>query len=273
MLYGSLTGNITDPSGAPVPGAKVEALNVSTGVAQQTTTQSDGIYRFVELLPGTYKVRVSAPGFATVVADNVRVEVNSLKRVDAQLNVAQVQQRVTVTSELPLLETDRSDVHSNLTAAEVQNLPAISSEGSSFQALYKVIPGFTPPMESNSAGGNPQRAMTSNVNGQSTQGNNTTIDGVADAYPWLPNNIAYVPPTDAIETVNIETNSFDAEQGQAGGAVINVQIKSGTNQFHGDAHELPHRQVAVGAQLFQSAEFQEAGKHFQRIRRLHGRAD
>jgi hypothetical protein len=92
-------------------------------------------------------------------------------------------------------------------------------------------------MESNSAGGNPQRAMTANVNGQSSQGNNTRIDGVQDAYPWLPNNIAYVPPVDAIETVNVATNSFDAEQGTAGGAIVNVQIKSGTNAFHGDAHE------------------------------------
>lgn len=92
-------------------------------------------------------------------------------------------------------------------------------------------------MESNSAGGNPQRAMTANVNGQSSQGNNTRIDGVQDAYRWLPNNIAYVPPVDAIETVNVATNSFDAEQGAAGGAIVNVQIKSGTNAFHGDAHE------------------------------------
>ncbi len=106
-------------------------------------------------------------------------------------------------------------------------------------------------MENNSAGGNPQRAMTSNVNGQSSQGNNTRIDGVQDAYPWLPNNIAYVPPTDAIETANVVTNSFDAEQGNAGGAVVNVQIKSGTNQFHGDAHELHTDNALVNLNYFQ----------------------
>jgi Carboxypeptidase regulatory-like domain/TonB dependent receptor-like, beta-barrel len=238
VLYGSLTGNVTDPSGAPIVGAHVEALNVNTGITKEATTDSSGIYRFVEVLPGTYKVTVSAGNFASAEIENIRVDANSVRRADAQLKVAQVKQSVTVTTEAPLLQTDRSDVHSNLTATEVQNLPAISSEGSSFQALYKIIPGFTPPMESNSAGGNPQRAMTSNVNGQSTQGNDTTIDGVRDSYPWLPANIAYVPPTDAVETVNIETNSFDAEQGDAGGALINVQIKTGTNSFHGDAHEL-----------------------------------
>jgi len=155
-----------------------------------------------------------------------------------------------VTTEAPLPQTDRADLHTDLSAAEIRSLPAISSEGKSFQALYKIIPGASLPMENNSAGGNPQRAMTSNVNGQSSQGNNTRIDGVQDAYPWLPNNIAYVP-TDAIETANVVTNSFDAEQGNAGVVVVNVQIKSGTNQFHADAHELHTDNALVNLNYFQ----------------------
>ena len=102
-------------------------------------------------------------------------------------------------------------------------------------------------MEANSAAGNPQRAISANVNGQSIQGNNTRIDGAQNSYPWLPQNIAYVPPADAIETVNIVTNAFDAEHGTAGGAAMNVQIKSGTNQFHGSAHEF-HTDNALRAQ-------------------------
>ncbi len=238
VLYGSLTGTVHDPSGAVISGAKIQAMEARTGVVQQTATDSSGIYRFTTLLPGTYRVTISAPGFASQETNNVGVSVNSVARVDASLQVAQQTQNVVVTTEAPLLQTDRADVHSDLSAAQIQSLPAISSEGRSFQALYRIIPGSGLPMESNSAGGNPQRAMTSNINGQSTQGNNTRIDGVPDAYPWLPNNIAYVPPTDAIETVNVVTNSFDAEQGQASGAWVNVQTKSGTNQFHGDAHEL-----------------------------------
>jgi len=237
VLYGSLTGAVNDSSGAVLSGATVTALETRTGITQQANTDASGIYRFTTLLPGTYKVTIAASGFATQQTPNVRVGVNEVTRVDAQLKVAGANQSVTVTVEVPLLQTDRSDVHTDLNAAQVQSLPAISSEGKSFQALYKIIPGASIPSESNSAGGNPQRAMTSNVNGQSTQGNNTRIDGVQDAYPWLPANIAYVPPTDAIETVNVVTNSFDAEQGSAGGAVVNVQIRSGTNQFHGDAHE------------------------------------
>ncbi len=102
--------------------------------------------------------------------------------------------------------------------------------------------------------------MTTNVNGQSLQGINTRIDGAADAYPWLPANVAYVPPADAVEAVNIVTNSFDAEQGMAGGAAVNVQIKTGTNQFHGkgssslpirnSARETISRPILPGLQLF-----------------------
>lgn len=238
VLYGSLTGTVVDPSGAVVSGAKVQVVGATTGVTSEATTDSSGIYRFTTLLPGAYNVTISAPGFANQVTNNVIVAVNSVARVNASLQLAKSTQNVVVTTEAPLLQTDRADVHSDINAAEVQSLPSISSEGRSFQSLYKIVPGASLPMENNSAGGNPQRAMTSNVNGQSSQGNNTRIDGVPDAYPWLPNNIAYVPPTDAIENVNVVTNSFDAEQGQTQGAWVNVQTKSGTNQFHGDAHEL-----------------------------------
>ena len=238
VLYGSLTGTVTDASGAVVSGAGVTALEVRTGVTQNATTDSSGIYRFATLLPGTYRVTITAPGFSRQETPDVRVSVNAVTRVNSQLKVGTATENVTVTTEAPLLQTDRSDVHTDLNTAQVQSLPSISSEGKSFQALYRIIPGASLPMENNSAGGNPQRAMTSNVNGQSSQGNNTRIDGVPDAYPWLPNNIAYVPPTDGIETVNVATNSFDAEQGNAGGAWVNVQTKSGTNHYHGDVHEL-----------------------------------
>jgi len=255
VLYGSLTGNVTDPSGAGVAGARAEALDVNTGVVSQGVADSDGIYRISELQPGVYKVTISAPNFGNFVTNGVRVDANTVQRVDAQLTLAQQQQSVTVTGEAPLLQTDRSDVHTDLTSNQIQSLPAISSEGASFQALYKIIPGFSLPVENNSAGGNPQRAMTSNVNGQSTQGNDTRIDGVQDLYPWLPNNIAYVPPEDAIDSVNIVTNSYDAEQGTAGGASINVHTKSGTNAFHGDAHELHTDKSLWALNYFNPANF------------------
>ena len=237
VLYGSLTGTVTDASGALVSGARVTALEVRTGVTSQATTDSSGIYRFTTLLPGTYKVSIAAPSFSTQETPGVHIGANVVARVDAQLKVANTSQSVTVTTEAPLLQTDKSDVHTDLSSQQIQNLPTMGSQGRNFQSLLRTIPGAGLTAETNSQAGNPQRAINSNVNGQSNQGVNTRIDGAQDAYPWLPANVAYVPPAGAIEAVNVVTNSFDAEQGMAGGAAVNVQIKSGTNQLHGDVHE------------------------------------
>jgi len=249
VLYGSLTGNVTDPSGATIPSSQVEALNVKTGVAREIITDTSGIYLFRELQPGVYKVTAKGTNFGTKAFEDVRVDPNTETRVDFHLEVASQAAVVEVTGAPPILQTDRADVHSELQAADIQSLPNSSSEGRSFQALYKVIPGFTPPSETNSAAGNPQRSMTSNVNGGSTQGNATRIDGAGDTYTWLPANVAYVPPPDAIESVNVVTNSYDAEQGGSNGAVINVITKSGTNEFHGSAHEF-HTDQALGAENY-----------------------
>jgi Carboxypeptidase regulatory-like domain len=237
VLYGSLSGVVTDATGAAIPNANVQAFESQKGIRQQTTTDASGLYRFSEMLSGTWNVTVSAPGFNPAETDNVRVDASAVARVDEKLAIGTVQQNVTVTTAPPLLQTDRADVHTVISTEELQALPSISSEGKSFQELYRIIPGASLPQENNSAAGNPSRAMTSNFNGQSSQGNDTRIDGILDAYPWLPNNVAYVPPSDSIETVNIATNSFDAEQGMVNGAAVNVQIKTGTNQFHGDVHE------------------------------------
>src|SRR5438094_4764486 len=235
VLYGSLTGNVTDPSGAAVRGERVESFDMGKVVAHEAPADVNGIYRFVELLPGTNKVTISAPNFEMQVTLGVRVAANEVQRVDARLKIASATQNVTVTAEAPLLQTDKADVHTDLTGQVVDNLPSAGSQGRNFQSLLQLIPGAGLTSETNSLAGNPERAMNTNVNGQSNQTVNTRIDGVQDAYPWLPANVAYVPPSDAIQEVNVVTNSFDAEQGMAGGAAVNVQIKSGTNQFHGSA--------------------------------------
>lgn len=134
----------------------------------------------------------------------------------------------------------------------MDNLPTAGSQGRNFQSLLRVIPGAGLTAETNSLSGNPQRAINTNVNGQSNQGVNTRIDGTQDAYPWLPANVAYVPPADAIQEVNVVTNSFDAEQGLAGGAAVNVQIKSGTNQFHGTGVWFTTNQDLTARNYFQT---------------------
>ncbi|MBV9147263.1 MAG: TonB-dependent receptor [Acidobacteria bacterium] len=233
VLYGTLTGNVTDPSGAVVPNAKVEAVNTLTGVSRSTTTDSSGAYHFQDVQPGTYKVTITATGFATAVAENIAVTQNTVKRADIGLKVAQAETVVNVNTEQQLLQTDKADVHTDLTTQQVEELPTAGSQGRNFQSLLRLIPGAGLTAETNSLAGNPQRSINENFNGQSQQTVNTRLDGAQDAYPWLPSNVAYVPPSDAIETVNVSTNNFDAEQGMAGGAAVNVRIKSGTNHYHG----------------------------------------
>lgn len=252
VLYGSITGDVIDPSKAAVPGAHVEAVDVATGVSHQTTTNAGGIYRFEDIQPGIYKVTVSAANFGAKAVENIRVEANNVARVDVELALAQQAVTVTVTEAAPLLQTDKADVHTDLTRREVDELASAGSQGRNFQALLQLIPGAGLASETNSLAGNPERAMNTNVNGQSNQGVNTRIDGVQDAYPWLPANVAYVPPSDAIEEVNITTNSFDAEQGMAAGAAVNVQIKSGTNQYHGSADWFHTDQNFAALNYFQS---------------------
>jgi hypothetical protein len=240
VLYGSLTGNVLDPTGASVPAAKVEAQNVATGVTRQAQTDVRGTYLFSDLQAGTYKVTAQAAGFQTVTTENVTVNANEVRRIDFNLAVSQATQTLEVSAASVLLQTDKADVHAEITNQEITQLPYNGGEGKNFQSLLYLVPGANAiaTREANSEAGNPARAQTLFMNGVSSQSVSTKIDGATDAYPWLPVNVAYIPPPEAIETVNIATNSFDAEQGEAGGAAVNVQIKSGTNQLHGVLFEM-----------------------------------
>lgn len=237
VLYGSLTGNVVDASGGSVPNAKVEALNVATGIARQGSTDDHGGYLISDLQQGVYKVTITAASFGTVIEQGVTVDANTVRRVDAQMQVAQVNQTVTVDATAAALQTDRANVSAEIRPTEITELPMNSNATRNFQSVYLLIPGVTPPASEHSEAGNPQAALGVNVNGASYNNNNTRIDGVSDLYPWLPEIAAYIPAMEAIGTVNVVTASFDAEQGLAGGSVVNVTIKSGANQFHGTAWE------------------------------------
>ncbi len=240
VLYGSLTGNVTDPAGAAVPGVNVEALNQGTNVRFEANTDDRGVYRFTDLQIGLYKVTMTAKSFATFVETDVQVQGNEVRRVDVQLKIAQTTETVQVSADSVVLQTDKADIHAQVSQTEVTELPYNGTEGKNFQALLLLQPGAQTTAgtgEANSQAGNPQRAITVSMNGVSSQANSTRLDGVTDSYPWLPVNVAYTPPPEAIETVNVVTNSFDAEQGMAGGAAVNVTIKSGTNDLHGTLFE------------------------------------
>src|ERR1044072_8107150 len=244
VLYGSLVGNVTDPNGAAVSGAKVEVTNLATGSVSSVTTDDRGGYSLNDLQVGVYKVTISRASFKTTIREDVRTEANKTYLFDAALEVGGVEETVVVTAtEEATLQTDRGDVNVTQSARQINDLPLFGSIGRNYQSLMYLIPGTTrgtggffingSGTEDNSAAGNPQRSMSFNVNGVSRLQNNTKIDGLSAIYPSVPGNNVYVPPAEAIQEVNIVTNAFDAEQGLAGGAAVNVSIKTGGNDFHG----------------------------------------
>jgi Carboxypeptidase regulatory-like domain/TonB dependent receptor len=235
VLYGSITGNVTDSSGAVVAGATVTITHKETGQSRDGVTDANGGYDFPTLQAGTYSIKVGKSGFKTVTKENVAVTLNTVTRADISIEVGQVTENVLITADAAQLKTDRAEVSSELTSRPLRDLPV--ALGRNYQNLFRTLPGITPPENAHSIPSNPSRALVFNVNGASRSSNNTRIDGVSTTNVWLPHVTAYVPALESIETVNVVTNSFDAEQGLAGGAAINVQIKSGTNDFHGSAFE------------------------------------
>jgi hypothetical protein len=158
VLYGTISGNVTDNSGAVISNGSVTAVNVATGTSRTVTTNSEGIYQIQDLQPGTYTVTVTATGFAPFKATGVQVNPNQITRSDAQLVVGTSQQAIEVNSaSQPVLQTDKADVNTEINPVQLAELPTTSSYGRNFQSLYKLVPGFTPPSEQNSSGGNPMR--------------------------------------------------------------------------------------------------------------------
>jgi hypothetical protein len=238
VLYGSLTGKISDASNAAVPNATVTVINEANGVTRSTTANDQGEYKIPDLQPGPYSVVINQTGgFSKFTQKNVTVSVNQETRVDVTLQLASVASEVTINSAAPLLQTEDAEVNHNITQTQIAELPITSSQGRNFQTLYTLIPGAAAVGEQNSTASNPSRAMSVNVNGVEYNSNTTRIDGAVNYYGWLPYLVAYVPPADSIQTVNFATNSFNAEQGVAGGASVNIITKSGTSQFHGSLWE------------------------------------
>lgn len=231
VLYGTLIGNVVDAQSSGIPNATVALQNSSIGFQARQQTDSRGVYEFLNLQPGIYTLRVEASGFAAFEAKEIAVSVNQTSRVDAQLRLGSVNETITVGAEVALLQTDRADVTREVTTKELTNLPIGGYRN--YQSLLNLVPGTTPARSQNAITDTPQRSFVVNVNGVSRSINNTRIDGASNTFTWLPQHTYYVPPLESIETVNISTNAFDAEQGLAGGAAVSVITKSGGNAFRG----------------------------------------
>ena len=235
ILYGSIVGNVRDSQGAVVPGATVTIVNKQTNLTRDTTTDAEGSYSLVNVLPGPYDVKISLTGFREAVRSNVPVTIGQISRVDLTLEVGALTETVTVQSAAELLQTDKADVHTELKSAEITAMPL--NQFRNYQALLNLVPGATPARFNNAETDTPARSLTTYVNGQSSYQNTTRTDGATNVNIWLPNHLMYVAPAETIDTVNVSTNNFDAEQGMAGGAAVTVVTKSGTNQLKGSAFE------------------------------------
>jgi len=233
-VSGTLLGTVQDTTGANVANAKVTATNTATSTVYESVTNDAGNYTVPNLPPGTYSITVAAQGFKKETHQNVDVLINSSTRVDFAISPGSVSEEVMVTTAPPLLQTDRADISTKLETRQIADLPL--STNRNFQSLLNLVPGSTPATYEHSQFFNAQGALQTRVNGIPRMGNLYQIEGIDDDERTGLLQII-IPPADAIQSVDITTNNFDAELGRAIGAVTNVTLKSGANTFHGSAFE------------------------------------
>jgi hypothetical protein len=246
VLYGSIVGQVSDSSGAVVPRATVKVTHIETNETISTSTNSAGLYAFNSIPAGTYDVTITAPGFSAFKAVKTPVGINTVVRVDATLPVGELRQSVNVSAESARLETDRADVHEDITATQFEDLPQATR---TYEGLLALVAGVTPPAADSGGTNNPAKSMILSANGTSNEGTDVRIEGVSAVNAWVQFFSTAVPSTEAIQSVNMVTNSADVDQSLASGATINVQLKGGTNQFHGEVYEY-HEDNALKARPF-----------------------
>jgi len=229
-VTGTLLGNITDSSGAAVPGVTVTATEVDTTVSRTAVSNEAGHYTFPSIQNGKYTITAELQGFKKVSRPNIEVAVNTTVRVDLTLEVGAVTEAVNVSAESPVLQTDRTDTGRIIESKMVTDIPLTFNRN--FQALLVTVPGATRPHREHSQFFNSQDSLSTEVNGQSRLANNTMIEGLDDNQKTGLLQVI-IPAADALETVSVTTSNYDAEFGRSGGAITNVTIKSGTNQLKG----------------------------------------
>ena len=230
---GRIFGNLTDPSGAAVAGATVVVTNVQRGTSRTLTTDQSGAYAAPDLQPGTYKIHVEARGFKSVERANVQIEVATDVRADFSLQPGQVSETVTITEDVPLVNTTSATLGGTLSNKEINDLPL---NGRNYENLLQLRPGVM-----RYPGGG---FSTTSTNGLRAEDNAYFIEGLFNSEPFSGQGIingagiagdsATILPIDAIQEFNVQENP-PAEYGWKPGAVINVGLKSGTNSLHGTA--------------------------------------
>ena len=221
---GIVSGYITDPTGAVIPGASVTLTNVATTVSRSTTTNDEGFYRFDAVDLGAYQVTLSASGFGAIEKTNIVVNANQTSTVDAQLTPGGQNVTIDVVAESgAALQTEAPVRGGNISPRQVTELPFSSRNPVS---LALTLPGVS----SNRAGFG---VDTFSVNGARGRSNNFLIDGTENNDISIAGQGFQITNPDAVQEVSVQTSNYDAEFGRAGGAVVNTITRSGTNEFHG----------------------------------------
>jgi hypothetical protein len=234
---GTITGTISDPAGAVVANANIEARNVETGAISQAASSTTGNYTIAELPAGTYELDVTVPGFKKFVRTGLIVQAAQTIRVDATLDVGNTTESVTVNAEAPLLKTESGELSNTVSTQTMDTLPllTIGSNSSGIRnpfnmvamlpgAYYQPAPPFTGPTVH--INGTPAGSETVLVEGM--DGTNILGQGA---------NQQNQPGMDSIQEWTVQTSNYSAEFGQAGSAVMNITMKSGTNQYHGSLYD------------------------------------
>jgi outer membrane receptor protein involved in Fe transport len=243
----SILGTATDSSGAVLPGAMVTVASPATGIRKTAITGSEGQYAIRYLAPGTYDVTINAQGFAPQRRTGIVLQLNQQDKIDFALGAGAEQQTVQVEGGQPLLQSENAALGAVIDAERTQNLPL---NGRKFNDLAVLTPGvsvYNPDLHSSSTDGS---AISSN-GGRSTWGQ-INVDGIT----MVNNRHAYVnlfPSIDAIEEFTVQTGNYSAEYGGSAGSNVNIQLKSGTNAFHGSVFEFIRNDAVDARNYFRPA--------------------
>src|SRR3989454_4897531 len=234
---GTILGTVSDPTGAVIPGVSVTLTHTATGLARTIITDEKGEYFGPSLPPGVYSITAELAGFKKVSLQNVQLGVDQKIRMDLMLEIGQVTDSVTIESAAPLGQTESSDLSATVSETQIKNLPL---NGRNFVQLARILPGVVrgiPGASIDGAGSLAWRASASfSANGMRTRDNSFLLDGVDNNETWL-NSVVIFPSVDALEEFKVQTSTYSAEFGRSSGGVVNLQIKSGSNEFHGSGFE------------------------------------
>jgi hypothetical protein len=236
-VTGTILGTVTDSTGAVVAGAKVVLTNEGTQYTRTVVTDALGEYVAPQLPTGTYTILAELTGFKATALSNVQVGVDQRVRINVTLEVGQMTESVKIEASTPLLQTSSSELGTTVHQEQIQTMPL---NGRNFVSLTRTVPGVLrgiPGANIDGAGSLAWRASASfSANGQRARDNNYMLDGVDNNETWL-QTVVLFPSVDALDEFKLQTSTYSAEFGRSTGGVVNLQIKSGTNQYRGSAYE------------------------------------